>query len=200
MSDTRERLIGAAAELLDQGGPAAVTLREVGRRAGVSHNAPYKHFADKRDLLAAIAAAELRGLADRIGATVGDTGAARLEAVADTYLEWAAARPARFKLTFGPWDSDHDELGSAAALATTAMYDAVRAAQAEDHRLPGDTGRIVSLLWALAHGAVDLDSAGHLRKRTDSPNAQGLVNALVAMLPYLPAESPQRSDNRWSDS
>ncbi|QSB15830.1 TetR/AcrR family transcriptional regulator [Natronosporangium hydrolyticum] len=194
MCDTRDRLISAAAELLDQGGPAGVTLREVGRRAGVSHNAPYKHFADKRDLLAAIAAAELRGLADQIAAIAGYAGTARLEAVAHTYLAWAAARPARFKLTFGTWVGDHGELGSAATLATTALYNAVRLAQTEDRSLPSDTSRIVSLLWALAHGAVDLEAAGHLRKRADSPSADELVKALVAMLPYLPAGSSHRAD------
>ena len=52
-------LVAVAAELLDQGGPAAVTLRDVGRRAEVSRNAPYKHFASKEDLLAAIASREL---------------------------------------------------------------------------------------------------------------------------------------------
>jgi AcrR family transcriptional regulator len=59
MTSTRDALIDAAADLLTTGGPAAVTLREVGRRAGVSHNAPYKHFADKEELLAAVAARDL---------------------------------------------------------------------------------------------------------------------------------------------
>jgi AcrR family transcriptional regulator len=60
MASTRDRLVEAAAGLLDEGGVPAVTLREVGRRAGVSHNAPYKHFAGKEELLAAVAAAQLR--------------------------------------------------------------------------------------------------------------------------------------------
>src|SRR5258706_16439702 len=51
--DTRTLLVTAAAELLDKGGPAAVTLRDVGRMAGGLHNAPYKHLADKEELLAA---------------------------------------------------------------------------------------------------------------------------------------------------
>jgi AcrR family transcriptional regulator len=56
---TRDDLIEVATGLLDRGGVAAVTLREVGRLAGVSHNAPYKHFADKQALLAAVAARDL---------------------------------------------------------------------------------------------------------------------------------------------
>ncbi|WP_291410022.1 TetR/AcrR family transcriptional regulator [Actinophytocola sp.] len=51
---TRESLVDAATALLDEGGVAAVTLREVGRQVGVSHNAPYKHFASKELLLAAV--------------------------------------------------------------------------------------------------------------------------------------------------
>jgi AcrR family transcriptional regulator len=47
MSSTREALVAAATDLVDAGGDQAVTLREVGKRAGVSHNAPYKHFRDK---------------------------------------------------------------------------------------------------------------------------------------------------------
>ena len=52
---TRRALLDAAAGLLDEGGPGAVTLRAVGARAGVSRGAPYGHFADKEDLLAALA-------------------------------------------------------------------------------------------------------------------------------------------------
>ncbi|NUQ86967.1 MAG: helix-turn-helix transcriptional regulator, partial [Glycomyces artemisiae] len=59
---TREALIDVAARLLDEGGTDAVTLRQVGHGAGVSHNAPYKHFAGKEALLAAVAARELQGL------------------------------------------------------------------------------------------------------------------------------------------
>jgi AcrR family transcriptional regulator len=86
VDSTRDRLVDAATELLDEGGPAAVTLREVGRRAGVSHNAPYKHFADKESLLAAIAARELN-LHDW-----GDTSAPTPDAAAD---EDQAGRPSR---------------------------------------------------------------------------------------------------------
>ena len=53
---TRGALIDQAAQLLDGGGLEAVTLREVGARAGVSRGAPYRHFADKEGLLTAVAA------------------------------------------------------------------------------------------------------------------------------------------------
>ena len=53
---TRRALLDDAGELLDCGGPDAVTLREVGARAGVSRGAPYRHFANKESLLTAVAA------------------------------------------------------------------------------------------------------------------------------------------------
>jgi AcrR family transcriptional regulator len=53
---TRRALLDAAADLLDTGGPDAVTLRAVGARAGVTRGAPYRHFPDKDSLLTAIAA------------------------------------------------------------------------------------------------------------------------------------------------
>lgn len=171
-----------AAELLDSGGPEAVTLREVGARAGVSRNTPYKHFADKQDLLATVAAGELRRLAARFAAISEVQGTMRLEAAALHYLQWAGAYPARFKLTFGAWTGPHDELATAAGEARAAMEQVVRQAQAEDERLPRHTERILSLVWALAHGTMDLDLGGHLCKRPGSPTKEELVRELVAML------------------
>jgi AcrR family transcriptional regulator len=61
---TADRLLAAAAELLDGGGEAAVTLRAVGSAVGLSHNAPYKHFASRDDLLAAVATADFGAVAE----------------------------------------------------------------------------------------------------------------------------------------
>ena len=52
----KEALLAAAVEAIAESGPRGFTLREAARRAGVSHNAPYRHFRDRDDLLAAVAA------------------------------------------------------------------------------------------------------------------------------------------------
>jgi AcrR family transcriptional regulator len=181
---TRERLIEVAAELVDEGGPAAVTLREVGARAGVSHNTPYRHFADKRDLLAVVAAGALHDLAARFRAAcaAGGDGAERVERAALSYLGWAADHPARFKLVFGAWGAEpHDELGAAAGSATEAMHACVASA-IEDGSLAGEPERVAAMVWALGHGAVDLALSGHLAKRPTSPTAEELVHELVTRL------------------
>lgn len=178
---TRDRLVAVAAGLVDQGGPAAVTLREVGARAGVSHNTPYRHFADKRDLLATVAAVALSDLADRIRAADG-AGAERVYLAALAYLEWAAERPARFKLVFGSWgDAPHGELGAAADAATDALHACVAAA-VRDGSLVGDVDQVAAMVWALGHGAADLDLGGHLRKRPTSPTPAQLVRELLDRL------------------
>jgi AcrR family transcriptional regulator len=183
VNPTRAKLIEAAAELLDHGGPAAVTLREVGRRAGVSHNAPYKHFSGKQDLLAAIAAGELRSLAERMRAAAEPfpPGATAVEAAAAAYLDWAQRHPARFKLTFGAWEGEHEELGQAAAAASQALYACVVPAH-EDGTFRGDPEWTAALIWTLAHGAVDLSLAGHLPKRATGPTPRGLVDLLIRTL------------------
>lgn len=58
----RAAILAAAGDLLESGGPDAVTLRSVGASAGLSRSAPYRHFRDKADLLAALALGTLIGL------------------------------------------------------------------------------------------------------------------------------------------
>jgi AcrR family transcriptional regulator len=177
-SGTRDALVDAATALLEEGGVAAVTLREVGRRAGVSHNAPYKHFADKEDLLAAVAARHLRqARAPRA------TGIEAVNAILRGFVRHSLAHPQLFKLTYGPWQTGSPELVAAVEAARSSFLAAVEAAQADGDLPPGDPERVGGLLLALARGAVDMALDGHL-----SPDGKGhaapadLVDDLLAYL------------------
>ena len=64
--DLRRAIVKAAMEILQETQSLEFSLRELARRAGVSHNAPYKHFADKRELLAAVSAAGFETLTKRM--------------------------------------------------------------------------------------------------------------------------------------
>jgi AcrR family transcriptional regulator len=68
--DLRRAIVEAALDLLRETQSAEFSLRELARRAGVSHNAPYKHFAEKRDLLAAVSAAGFDMLTRRMTAQI----------------------------------------------------------------------------------------------------------------------------------
>ncbi|QUQ66514.1 TetR/AcrR family transcriptional regulator [Kutzneria sp. CA-103260] len=178
---TREALLDAAARLLDAGGVEAVTLREVGRQAGVSHNAPYKHFPSKEALLAALATRELERRADRDDPS--SPPADRLRRSLHDYIRWALDSPARFRLIFGPWTVDSSELYQAAHAAHTRFVDTVLAAQQADLLPAGDPVRLAALLRSLAHGAANLASAGHLAANgKGNADPEDLVDDLLAYL------------------
>lgn len=183
-TDTRQKLLDAAQDLLDEGGPAAVTLREVGRRGGVSHNAPYKHFSSKERLLAELAARELVYLHERLA----DDRAAGLdagEALARSAREQvtrAVAFPERYRLIYGRWESSeplhHVALESSALFAQTVADAQTTGAIAE-----GDPERISALLRAIIRGAAELQSAGHLSADGKGhADAVDLVNDLLLLL------------------
>lgn len=101
--DLRRSLIEAASSLLSEGQHWDFSLREVARRAGVSHNAPYNHFAEKHDLLVAIAAAGFRELRDRMEAAVQgmEDPKTALIKTAVVYVTFGLENPARYRLMFG---------------------------------------------------------------------------------------------------
>lgn len=182
--DTRNLLIAAAAELLDQGGPSAVTLREVGKRAGVSHNAPYKHFSDKEELLGAVAAREFARMMEEAGQRIGDGAAidALKEAMAG-YVRWAKAHPARFRLAFGAWTDEPEALSKAASGARAMLVGVVERAQADGDLPRGNAERMASLILALAHGASHLALGGHLSVAgKGGADPEGLLDDLFALL------------------
>jgi AcrR family transcriptional regulator len=184
---TRDALLDAALELLDQGGQAAVTLREVGRRAGVSHNAPYKHFANKEALLAAVAARELR----RHGATLAE--AVKREASPEQALATAlrrqiraaVAHPERARLIYGRWTDETatEELIDAAHAASELTIATVRAAQEQGTLPAGDPERLAAMLRALSRGAAELEAAGHLAPQGKGrSDAAGLIDGFLGYL------------------
>lgn len=100
-----ELLDTAIAELDRSGSSEQLSLRALARRIGVSQTAPYRHFADKQALLAAMAArafGELLRSLRRAGELAGDDPRQQLAAFARAYVDYAAANPALFKLMFGP--------------------------------------------------------------------------------------------------
>lgn len=118
--DLHRALVAAGTELAREGGPSAVVLREVTRRTGVTPNAAYRHFADKRALLHAVSMAAQAELArsieeelSRIESTddVGDVAKARLRAVGAGYLRFAQTQPGLFRTAF----AEHADLRDAAA-------------------------------------------------------------------------------------
>jgi AcrR family transcriptional regulator len=102
--DLRQTLIDAGLAIVTKEQNWNFSLREVARRAGVSHNAPYNHFQEKRDLLDAVAAVGFDKLRrDMLGAEAGTRDAASaMLAIAQAYVSFATSNPALYRLMFGP--------------------------------------------------------------------------------------------------
>jgi AcrR family transcriptional regulator len=152
--DLSAALLKAAAELLEEQGLAGVTLREVARRAGVSHNAPYRHFPDLQSLLAALAADGFRMFDARVGGTAGAT-------MGESYLAFALEHPERFRLMFsGPlFYRDHPGLRDAALRSYEGLVSAFRARS----DLP-DPEAAAAAAWSMVHGLAQLLLGGHFAR------------------------------------
>jgi len=156
-------------DLVEERGIDGLTLREVARRAGVSHNAPYHHFADKAAIVEALA---LEGyemlLADERSSV--DTAAAvpeRIRALGRAYVGFAVANPSRFTLMNRPELRRAGEVTDvhAAGMASEGpLFAAIDDGQADGSIIPGDREALALGAWAAVHGLSVLLVDGPLRE------------------------------------
>jgi AcrR family transcriptional regulator len=161
----RQALVDAGTALAVEGGPASVVLREATRRAGVSHTAAYRHFADREALLGAVALEAMGALAEAMADAVARAGTPRerLRAVGATYVSFALARPGVFQAAFSGHGHAAREM-SAAGRATPldilggVLDDLVAAGDVSPQRRAG--AEIVA--WSAVHGLAQLVTDGPL--------------------------------------
>jgi AcrR family transcriptional regulator len=178
---TRRALLDAAGALLDTGGPDAVTLREVGARAGVSRSAPYRHFTDKENLLTVLATDAWNEVGDVLEVLVADSETPPEQTIRCALLSLVTtgrSRPHLYRLMFTTPASD-----------PTA---AVKAAE-RSHDLflyivgrfvgPDQARRYGALLLSSVHGITGLELAGHLVWDKWQSTAEDLVDLLISLLP-----------------
>jgi AcrR family transcriptional regulator len=189
--DLRAALVQTATELARADGPDGVVLRETARRVGVSHNAAYRHFADRTALLSAVAHNALAELAaamraaqaaeDRRRSHRGDPAArarGRLRALGQTYVDFALAQPGLFRVAFqaelkesGPEDAEpFNLLGEALDdLVAAGVLTAQERAGAE------------MMCWSAVHGFALLVLDGPLREVPAEERDQALTAMLDAL-------------------
>jgi AcrR family transcriptional regulator len=165
----KETLRDAAVALIAETGPRGFTLREAARRAGVSHNAPYRHFRDRNDLLAAVAADGFDRLARAMTRAAGRSGPLnRLRRSGLAYVDFALRWPQHFAAMFdAPWkDTDYPECAAAAQRCFGTLLGFVRQCQDAGQMPPGDTERRAYHAWSLVHGIAKLANAGQFPWRS----------------------------------
>jgi AcrR family transcriptional regulator len=166
----REVLLEGALRIIAEAGPAAFTLREVARRAGVSHNAPYRHFRDKDALLAAVAAQGFRELT-RAMREAGERQAKPIDKLKQSglaYVAFAIRRPEHFTVMFdapvgGTDDADYLQ---ASQEAFTTLVNFIRDCQEKGQLRAGSTLERALYAWSLVHGIAKLAVAGRFPFRT----------------------------------
>ena len=161
-----ETLLKTAIQLIGEVGPAGFTLREVARRAGVSHNAPYRHFADRDKLLTAVAVQGFRELtqAMRDAARRLAKPLDQLKAAGLAYIEFALRRPEHFAVMFDAPVAKHtsSDQTEAAEEAFGTLLELVKACQ-DNRQLPsGDTLQFALLAWTMVHVIAKLATAKRL--------------------------------------
>lgn len=175
----RTRLVDVGVELVATEGAQALTLREIARRAGVSHGAPRRYFPTHLELLSAIARRGFDTLAEQTAGILADhtdEPRQRLEALARIYLEFALDNPGMYELMFR-----HDLLESGhLGLRETSLPLFGALAGLVGQVRPDSNARLVAgALWANLHGIAQLWSWGSLRLATGEADFTPILRAAL---------------------
>ncbi|MER5544934.1 TetR/AcrR family transcriptional regulator [Streptomyces sp. NPDC001118] len=175
----RERLVDVGVELLAAEGLRALTLREIARRAGVSHGAPRRYFPTHLELLSAIAGRGFADLAERARTALAQAPAeprARVAVLARAYLEFALGDPGMYELMFR-----HDllESGHLGLRETSLPLFEVLAGLVGEARPEADARRVAGALWANLHGLAQLWRWRSLQLAVGDENLGALLDAVL---------------------
>jgi AcrR family transcriptional regulator len=185
----REALLAAALELVRERGPTEVSLREVARRAGVSHAAPAHHFGDKAGLLTALAIEGFHRFteAQRAGAARGgDDPQRRFGWLGWAYVMFAAEHRAYFEVMFRPelLRKSDAALAEASLAAYQLLLESVRAALGDP--TPDELALHATVSWSEAHGLATLWLDGNLAHYAGLSDLDALARKVFG----LPAAQP----------
>ena len=184
--DLKRALTSAALSLVAEKGPKGFTLTEAARRAGVSAAAPYRHFADKAELMAAVAEqgfldlhADLTAAAD-----AASEPRARVIELGRVYVRWAVTHPDYYHVMFGAEISKtgHPTLEVAAEQAFGDLLDAIARCQEAGIGQGQDPREVAAALWSLVHGVASLAIGGELRAVGIQQDPEAMIEGAVAAL------------------
>ncbi|MBP1861456.1 TetR/AcrR family transcriptional regulator [Rhizobium herbae] len=202
--DLHRAIVGAALDVLSESQSTEFSLRELARRAGVSHNAPYKHFADKRDLLAAVSAAGFELLAKKMSDATQhlDSPRERLAAIARAYVCGGVNNPALYRLMFGGYlagqDNGRPAIERNAAESLKALLVDAISDGALGRLLPNTVANTreingaILIFWSQMHG-LTLLLVDHLVGPSEKADElsesvlQSMLDGLANVIPAIPA-------------
>ncbi|ODA67985.1 putative HTH-type transcriptional regulator YvdT [Methyloligella halotolerans] len=175
-TDLRQKVLDASVELIAEGGLDRLSLREVARKAGVSHQAPYHYFSDREAILAAVAGHGFEKLGDSLERAASRHAAepgGAVEAMGQAYVDFALRYPGYFQAMFRadavPLDN-HPEARKREDEAFSELVDRIGEAFADQ---PEAVKRQVAVgCWAMAHGLATLMLEGSLARKLNIPKGR----------------------------
>ncbi len=191
--DLKTALVAAGIAILEEEGLAALSLRAIAARVGVSHTAPKNHFSSLRQLLTAIAAEGFRRHAAfmRRGVSEASGRVDRLHAAMEGYVRFAEEHRALFLLMFSAEHCEFTDpdLRVAAAGSYAVLADIATGLDWDKRDAPDAQRRTEIMLWSLAHGFAQLSNAGLLNaanKGTPAPPSPVDIADILPDFAYLP--------------
>ena len=166
--DLKNALIKAGIEILAKQGVHALSLRQVALKAGVSHAAPYAHFADKQALIAAISTAGYQKVEERVERVLREYGNDPMQLLVRTgweYVQFAATEPEHFKITFSgvvEKEKDYPALVKAAQKSFGLLTQVVEQCQVAGVLRSGPADLMAVSVWGAIHGFITLSLEGQV--------------------------------------
>lgn len=189
--DLKNALIAAGLEILSKRGVGALSLRSVAQRVGVSHTAPYAHFADKQALIAAISTAGYERLYEAIRAVVAEhqhDPARQLLEGAWAYVQFGLDDPAHFKVTLSgvvEKEQDYPAFVEVSKKTFGQVVAIVQACQARGALPKGEPELVAIGVWSMMHGLVSLVLENQIPHRlVDRLSVRGLLIAMLNQMAH----------------
>lgn len=206
--DTKEACVRAAHEVIAERGVEQLSLREVARRLGVSHQAPYKHYPSRDHLLAEVVRRCFENFAGELDMRErSDDPLTELNSLGRRYLAYAASHPLEYRLMFGtPWPepADHPDLVRDAVHAFDVLRNVLRRIYGETAAARQQVDLHAMFIWSTMHGLASitqgnvmdcLQLAPKVASQTTAHVMKMAELALQAAAPSTDRPTPQRAPN-----
>lgn len=187
--DLKNALIKAGVEILSKEGVNGLSLRKVAKRAGVSHSAPYAHFADRQSLIAAISTEGFKQLYAELDAAVSpysNEPQSQLKEGARAYVQFAMNNTDTFNIMFSgvlEKEKDYPAFVEASRKTFERVVEIVRACQDAGVLRPAPSELMAVSVWGQLHGIVSLALEGQISHTVfDGRTIQDIVSFAVEQM------------------
>lgn len=184
--DLKEGCVRAAHEVIAELGVESLSLRDVARRLGVSHQAPYKHFPSRDHLLAEIMRRCFEGFAQALDARERHEQAEEdLGALGNAYLRYAAEHPLEYRLMFGtPWPdpSAHPEMVERAVYAFDVLRGVLRRLYGSSAAKAQKVDLDAMFIWSSLHGVSSITHANVMAQLKLAPKVSDSASQHVMQM------------------